>query len=81
MSVLNNRYSPDIDELFRELDIKLTDGVGYWKGHPVRYLEEAGMFQIGDKDFDRWSNSVDLEFEIWLPKGQRKLRKWMENGQ
>jgi len=71
-------YIPEIEELFRELDIKLTDGVGYWKGYHVRYLEEAGMFQIGDTDFDRWANSVDLEFEIWLPKGQRKLRKWAE---
>ena len=73
------KYITDIDELFKELNIRLTDGVGIWKDYHVRYLEGAGKFQIGDKDFDRWSNSVDLEFDIWLPKGQRKLRNWAEN--
>lgn len=69
-------------ELFKELGIELEMdcgvGVGEYNNRRVRYLESAGLFQVNDKDFDRWCNSVDLEFEVWLPKGQRKLKRWCE---
>ena len=66
----------DLNELFEELGIELKYGCGIFRGKHVRYLRERGVFQVGDSDFDRWANSVDLEFDVWQPKGQRNLRRW-----
>lgn len=61
----SDRYDPD-------------SGEGMIGGRKIRYLESAGVVQIGDCNFDRWANSVELEFEIWLPKGQRQFSKWVK---
>jgi len=69
------------EELFEELGIKFDDdawGYGRFKGRNIRYLEHRGVLQIGerDEDFDRWANSVELEFEVWKSAGQRALTRW-----
>lgn len=44
-------------------------------------LLESGVFQIGedDKTFDRWANSVELEFDLSQPKGQRKFQRYIKD--
>jgi hypothetical protein len=66
----------DVNELLTDLGITLEYCCGTYKGRNVRYLEDRGVFQIGNDCFDRWANSVCLEFEVWLPKGQRQLERW-----
>ncbi len=53
-------------------------GCGTLKGRNTRLLE-IGVFQIGDDDFDRWANSVELEFDLSQSKGQRQFKRWLEN--
>jgi len=55
-----------------------TYGAAKIKDRHIRYLESTGVIQIGEKDFDRWANSVELEFEAWLPKGRRQFIRWLE---
>ena len=71
------KYKDPLD-LIIEYGIDLKDGCGVFCGRQVRYLDHCGLFQVGDGDFDRWANSEDFEFEIWLPKGQRAFIKWVE---
>lgn len=56
--------------------LKTNGGCAKYKGVNVRYLETSGIFQVGTDDFDRWANSVSLEFEVWQRKGQRALMNW-----
>lgn len=42
----------------------------------VRYLPEYKCIDIGDNDFDRWGNSVELSFDLGTKKGQREFKKW-----
>lgn len=66
------------ESVLRDLSVNFDKyGTGMLNGRPVRYLEMSGLFQVGDDDFDRWANSVELEFDIWLPKGQRQLERWI----
>ena len=50
-----------------------------YKGRQLRYLESTETIEIGDNDFDRWANSVELEFEVWKPKGMRQFKKWLKS--
>lgn len=54
-------------------------GTGTFMGRNTRLLE-IGLFQIGEDivTFDRWANSVELEFDLSQSKGQRKFRRWLE---
>ena len=63
--------------LLEELGIDLEYGCGLAKGRPLRYLATEGLIQIGDDDFDRWANSVEVEFDVWQPKGLRQFEKWV----
>lgn len=53
-------------------------GTGTFMGRNTRLLE-VGVFQIGDNDFDRWANSVDLEFDLSQAKGQRQFVRWLDS--
>lgn len=53
-------------------------GTGTFMGRNTRLLA-TGVFQIGDDDFDRWANSVDLEFDLSQAKGQRQLARWLKS--
>jgi hypothetical protein len=67
-------------EFLASFGIKLDEwGIGKWHDRHVRYLGHLGLFQIGEKDFDRWANSVEYEFELWQPKGQRQFTRFAEN--
>lgn len=57
------------------------DELGYCiiNGRHVRYIEERGVVQVGDDDFDRWANSVEMEFDVWQPKGMRQFERWALN--
>lgn len=73
------KQQPELDFL-ASLGIHISVyGTGEWRGRQVRYLPERGAFQIGEENFDRWANSVELEFSLWLPKGQRALARFVEN--
>lgn len=63
-------------ELFNEFNIELEYDAGIYKNRNVRFLEDIGLFQVGDDNFDRWANSVELEFDLFLPKGQRQFIRW-----
>lgn len=63
-------------QLLTELGIPHDDGYGELFGRQFRYLKHCGVLQISDEDFDRWSNSVELIFEIWKPSGQREFIRW-----
>ncbi len=67
------------EEFLALLDISLDDaGCGMLDGRNTRLLE-IGVFQIGDDDFDRWANSVESEFDLSQSKGQRHLRRWLDD--
>lgn len=53
-------------------------GTGTFMGRNTRLLE-IGIFQIGDDDFDRWANSVDLSFDLSQAKGQRQFARWLKD--
>ena len=55
--------STDPLDVITDLGIKLEYGCGMFNGRPVRYLENLGIFQVGDDNFDRWANSLDFEFD------------------
>jgi hypothetical protein len=69
------------EELLSECGIVLKYGCGKFKNQSVRYLEDSAIFQIGgcDNNFDRWGNSVALEFDLWTPKGQRAFLRWVKS--
>ena len=73
------KKSTDPLDVITDLGIKLEYGCGMFNGRPVRYLENLGIFQVGDDNFDRWANSLDFEFDLWLPKGMRKFQRWAKN--
>jgi hypothetical protein len=64
-----------VSELFADLDISLKYGCGRYRNRNVRFLEPEGLFQIGepDEDFDRWGNSVEVEFDLYTKVGRRQL--------
>lgn len=66
----------DPEDLFNELNIKFEYDCGIHRGRAVRYLSEIGVFQVGERDFDRWANSVEQEFDLLMPKGQRAFLRW-----
>lgn len=68
----------DFYMLLMEHDITLIEGCGEFKERQVRFLGDIGIFQIGDDNFDRWANSVELEFDVWLPRGIRQLKRWLQ---
>lgn len=60
-------------------DIPLDEiGTGTFMGRNTRLLC-TGVFQIGDDDFDRWANSVDLSFDLSQAKGQRRFTRWLKD--
>ena len=63
-------------EFLSELGIEHDDGYGKIFDRYFRYLEECGVIEIADNNFDRWANSVGLSFDIWLSKGQRQFLRW-----
>ena len=66
-----------IEDILEQHHITLGYGCGMFQGRQIRYLEERGLLQVGDDDFDRWANSVELEFEVWQKKGLRQLNKYL----
>lgn len=66
-------------DIFEELGIVLEYGYGRFKDRNVRFIDSLGLFEVGecDKDFDRWSNSVEFQFEVWQKKGQRQFLRWV----
>ena len=72
------KKSTDPLDVITDLGIKLEYGCGMFNGRPVRYLENLGIFQVGDDNFDRWANSLDFEFDLWL-KEMRKFLRWAKN--
>ena len=68
-----------ITVLLNEFNLKLNHGYGKIGDRPIRYLEDEGLFQIGEtmKTFDRWANSVEYDFEVFKASGIRCLRKWL----
>lgn len=66
----------DAYDLFIELGIILEHDVGYYKGKNVRYTEYINRFDVGDDDFDRWSNSLDFSFDLYSEKGQSDFILW-----
>jgi hypothetical protein len=69
----------DPRELFLELGIETEYDCGILFGRQFRYLEYSGQVQIGDNNFDRWANSVELTFDIWLEKGRRQFLRWFKD--
>lgn len=65
-----------IHEILEEFGIALVYGCGWYKGLRVRWLPGRSAFQVGVEDFDRWANSVDLEFDMKSKKGLREFRRW-----
>lgn len=41
-----------------------TSAYGTYLGHRYRFFPDSSLLQIGDKDFDRWANSVGAEATI-----------------
>ena len=71
------------EEFLTEQDITVDDaGCGRFAGRNTRLLE-MGVFEIGESDrtFDRWANSVELEFDLSQAKGQRQFKRWLEKGE
>lgn len=67
------------NEILSECGIILKYDNGSFKNRPVRFLSEIGVLQVGDDNFDRWGNSVELEFDLWTPKGQRAFLRWVKS--
>lgn len=67
------------EELLTECGISLTYNNGTFKNRNIRFLSEIGVLQVGDDNFDRWGNSVELEFDLWTPKGQRAFLRWVNS--
>jgi hypothetical protein len=67
----------DPNTLLSDLGIILEYGCAKFKNRPIRFLEEIGVLQVGDDDFDRWANSVGVEFDLLTPKGQRAFLRWV----
>ena len=44
------------------------------------YNRYNGIFYIGESSvtFDRWCNSVELQFDLATAKGQRQFKRWFE---
>lgn len=67
-------------EIFEKIGIILDGSCGefsgVFKGRNLRYLENKGIVEIGDNNFDRWANSIEFVFEVWLSKGQRQFMRW-----
>ena len=74
---MKHNYSPE--QILAELGIHLEYGVGEYHGRPIRFLEDSGVVQIGESEFDRWANSVDCEFDLSAKKGQREFLRWVES--
>ncbi len=66
------------EDLIDEVGIALEHDCGKHRGHDVRFLSNIGVFQVGEKDFDRWANSVEMEFDLLLPSGQRAFLGWVK---
>ncbi len=49
---------------------------GEWNGRKVRVIETAMLFEVGDKDFDRWANSVLGCFHINPNRFGKQLAKY-----
>ena len=62
--------------LLHEAGVTLSDDCGSFKGRCIRYLPHLGRIDIGDNDFDRWANSLELSFDVRQIKGQRQFLKW-----
>lgn len=71
------KYKDPID-LLNENGIRLEHGCGIFRGKNLRYIESRGALQIGDDDFDRWANSLSLEFDLYQLKGQRQFLRWVK---
>jgi hypothetical protein len=68
-----------IEDVLTEYDVVLEYGCGTLpNGRPIRYLTSAGLIEIGDADFDRWANSVEEYFDVWLPKGLRAFERYLK---
>lgn len=72
-----NTYIGLIEDLLIKFNVVLTNDYGWVSNRPVRIVEN--LFQIGEdkKTFDRWANSVDLEFDIFRPAEVRRLQRWL----
>ena len=67
-----------IEDVLVEYGIILEYGCGTLSnGRPIRYLANAGLIEIGDDNFDRWANSVEEYFDVWLPKGLRAFERYL----
>ena len=51
------------------------NSVGTFKGRNVMFAPHSMILFIGEKDFDRWANSTEFEFDLSTPKGCRALLK------
>jgi hypothetical protein len=62
--------------LFNQFGIVLDHCEGIYNSHMIRYLEDLGLVQIGEKEFERWSISVKKEFDAWME--QQELIEYMK---
>ena len=71
--------SKDPEELLNDYGCKLEWGCGRINELPIR-LSSGGILDVGEskETFDRWANSIDHTFDLWLPKEQRRFMRWME---
>jgi hypothetical protein len=76
MTNKKHKIQKTAEQTLAELGIRLEYGVGEYRGRAVRYLEDSGILQIGDTEFDRWANSVEFEFDLMSKKGQREFLRW-----
>ena len=48
-------------------------------GRNVLYNSYTEQLYVGAKNFDRWSVSTELTFELWKKSGLRDFERWVEN--
>ena len=73
-------YSFEVYNFLNSIGITLDQyDLGIVKDLPVRYLKSSMTFQIGEstKTFDRWANSIAIEFDLTLNKDRRKLTRFI----
>ena len=70
----------DSYDLLSEIGVTLDKhDTGVYKGRHVRYLDHISSFDVGDNNFDRWSNSLEIRFDLFTKAGQRGLVRWAKN--
>jgi len=72
----------DPEEFLTGCGVQLKHGCcGELFNRPLLLNADTGMLFVGEdkSTFDKFGNSTELTFDIWLAKGQRQFTRWVDD--